>query len=60
MIDLRKGVFSMLGQNRNLKKIHIVNCLSELLIFIETYHSDDDYVFWPDLSTSHYDKETTQ
>ena len=35
-------------------------CLSKLLPFIETNHSHDDYVFWPDLSTSHYAKETTQ
>jgi len=40
--------------------VYIDNCLSKLLPFIETYHSHDDYVFWPDLSTSHYANETTQ
>ena len=54
MTDLRKRVFSMLGRNQNLKKIDIVKH------FIETYHSDDDYVFWPDLATSHYARQTTQ
>ena len=30
-------------------------CLEDrLLPFINKYHSDGNYVFWPDLSTSHY------
>lgn len=37
--------------------VYIEKCLSKLLTFIETYHSDNDYVCWPDLSTSHYGKK---
>ncbi|CAF4988857.1 unnamed protein product, partial [Rotaria sp. Silwood1] len=40
--------------------VYIKECLSKLLVFIETYHSHDDYIFWPDLATSHYANETTQ
>ncbi len=40
--------------------VYIEKCLSKLLAFIETYHSDDDYVFWPDLATSHYTQQTTE
>ena len=30
-------------------------CLSKrLLPFIKQFHSDDNYVFWPDLASSHY------
>jgi transposase len=40
--------------------VYINKCLGKLLAFIETYHSHDDYVFWPDLATSHYANDTTQ
>ena len=28
--------------------------------FIEEYHADDEYIFWPDLASSHYANETTK
>ena len=39
---------------------YIKECLSKLHLFIKTYHSHNDYVFWPDLSTSHYANKTLQ
>ncbi len=40
MIDLRKGIFSMLGQNRNLKKTHIMKHFPEMLFRkVRTYVS---------------------
>ena len=31
------------------------NCLASLLLpFIKKYHSDGNYIFWPDLASSHY------
>jgi hypothetical protein len=35
--------------------LYIKECLNERLIkFIAQHHSDDKYIFWPDLATSHY------
>ena len=31
-------------------------CLPKLKKFIDTYHSDGNYIFWPDLASSHYAK----
>ena len=33
------------------------DCLEQYLVpFVKKYQSTDDYVFWPDLATSHYAK----
>jgi hypothetical protein len=38
---------------------YIKECLKKrLLPFIETHHSDGEYIFWPDLASSHYAKAT--
>lgn len=40
-------------------EIYIKDCLkSKLLPFIKKYYPDDNYVFWPDLASSHYSKKT--
>ena len=33
---------------------------SRLLPFLEKYHSDQDFFFWPDLATCHYAKDTQE
>ncbi|CAF2619642.1 unnamed protein product [Rotaria sp. Silwood2] len=40
--------------------VYIDQCLSKLLSFIKEHHVHDDYVFWPDLASSHYAKEITE
>ena len=41
--------------------IYIKKCLkSKLLPFIRKYHDDNNYVFWPDLATSHQSKNTVK
>ena len=32
--------------------------LRRLVQFLQQYHADGDYVFWPDLVSSHYAKAT--
>ncbi len=39
--------------------IYINKCLTKLLPFIKANHAHDDYVFLPDLATSHYAIQTT-
>lgn len=34
-------------------------CSPKLKLFIDKYHSDDNYYFWPDKATCHYAKTTT-
>ena len=37
------------------KDIYVNKCVKQrLLPFIQQYHSDDRYIFWPDLATAHY------
>ena len=37
--------------------IYLTECLQKrLLPFIQKHHQDNNYVFWPDLATSHYAK----
>jgi transposase len=49
-------VDSGLGINRF---IYIKECIQKHLTkFINKFHSDDDYLFWPDLASSHYAKDT--
>ena len=37
------------------KEVYLRECIIKHLIpFIKHYHSDCNYVFWPDLATSHY------
>ena len=42
------------------KSSYIEKCLPNLLKFINKYHHDDKYLFWPDLATSHYAKTTIE
>ena len=35
-------------------------CLPKLKKFIDKYHSDNNYVFWPDLASSHYAKSVLE
>ena len=58
-----KGVstpfFSKSGLATNQDK-YLRQCIIKRLIpFIELNHSEDDYVFWPDLATAHYAKSVT-
>lgn len=40
-------------------EIYVKECLTKRLVpFIREYHSDLNYVFWPDLASSHYSKDT--
>ena len=38
--------------------VYIKECLPKLVDFINKYHSNDNYVFWPDLASAHYAKLT--
>ena len=41
-------------------EIYREECISKYLVsFIEEYHQDRDFVFWPDLATAHYAHATT-
>ena len=40
--------------------IYVNKCLSKLHSFIEEYYADDEYIFWPDLASSHYANEMTE
>lgn len=43
------------------KEIYKNECLAKILIpFIKKYHTNDDYVFWPDKASSHYANATMQ
>lgn len=39
-------------------EVYIRNCLSKLIVFINQHHANDDYIFWPDLASSHYARAT--
>lgn len=42
------------------QKIYLEECIKKRLMpFISEYHSDGNYVFWPDLASSHYAKTVT-
>jgi len=43
---------SNVGVNKELYSHHCIT--KRLLPFIEEYHSDGHYIFWPDLASSHY------
>ncbi|CAM4824796.1 unnamed protein product [Rotaria magnacalcarata] len=36
--------------------LYVQKCLPKLLAFIRRYHADNNYIFWPDLASSHYAK----
>ena len=39
--------------------IYVNECIKKRLVkFIKKHHSDDNFVFWPDLASSHYAKRT--
>ncbi|CAF2052575.1 unnamed protein product [Rotaria magnacalcarata] len=38
--------------------LYVQKCLPKLLAFIRRYHADNNYIFWPDLASSHYAKTT--
>ena len=38
--------------------VYIKECLPKLKKFIDTYHRNDNYIFWPDLAPAHYAKDT--
>ena len=43
---------SKMAINQN---VYLEDCIKQrLLPFINTFHSDGNYVFWPDLASSHY------
>ena len=47
------------AKSESIKSNIYIECLAKkLLPFIHKYHSDLNYVFWPDLASSHYSKET--
>ncbi|KAJ8942139.1 hypothetical protein NQ318_021647 [Aromia moschata] len=37
---------------------YIENCLSKLLQFVQEHHAEDDIMFWPDLASCHYSRDT--
>jgi len=42
------------------KNVYLEQCVKKrLLPFINAYHSDGQYLFWPDLASSHYAKTVT-
>ena len=43
------------------QKIYLEHCIQKRLIpFIKKHHSDGNYMFWPDLASSHYAKSVIQ
>lgn len=49
---------SGLGVNQ---EVYLRECIiKRLLPFIQQYHADGNYVFWPDLASSHYAKSVVQ
>ncbi|XP_055307390.1 uncharacterized protein LOC129571599 [Sitodiplosis mosellana] len=38
--------------------VYIANCLPKLKDFIDAHHSNENYIFWPDLASCHYSKKT--
>ena len=38
---------------------YIEKCLPKLIKFTNEHHSNDKYIFWPDLASSHYAKKST-
>jgi len=48
------------GQAIN-EEIYINKCLrTRLVSFIETYHKNDEIIFWPDLASSHYSNKVQE
>ena len=41
-------------------EVYIRECLTRSKNFIDKYHSDNNYIFWPDLASSHYASITQQ
>ena len=41
-------------------EVYIKECLTRLKDFIDEYHSDGNYIFWPDLATAHYSNITQE
>ncbi|KAJ3661692.1 hypothetical protein Zmor_006079 [Zophobas morio] len=42
------------------QEVYKNQCLAKILVpFINKYHSDDNYIFWPDKVSSHYAKSVT-
>ena len=42
------------------QNIYLKECLIDKFIpFIESFHSDGQYIFWPDLASSHYANSVT-
>ena len=42
------------------QEVYLNECIIKQLIpFINEHHRDDNYVFWPDLASSHYAKSVT-
>lgn len=39
--------------------VYISKCLPKLVQFINKHHSGDDIMFWPDLASCHYSKQST-
>ena len=40
--------------------VYIKECLPKLVDFINKYHANDNYIFWPDLTSAHYAKVTLE
>ncbi|CAF2010727.1 unnamed protein product [Rotaria magnacalcarata] len=40
--------------------IYINKCLTKLHSFIDEHHASDEYIFWPDLASSHYAHKIVQ
>lgn len=40
------------------KEVYITKCLPVLDTFIKKHHQHDEVVFWPDLASAHYAKDT--
>jgi len=51
---ISKPIFRESGFAVN-QEIYLHDCIKKKLVpFIEQYHSDGEYIFWPDLASSHY------
>lgn len=43
------------------QKVYKEDCLQKILIpFLKEYHSDNNYLFWPDLASAHYAKSVVE
>jgi hypothetical protein len=60
--DIDKGVSKIFIRPSGVavnQEVYLNECIKRLVPFINQHHKEDNYVFWPDLASSHYAKSVT-